>query len=127
MTLELARSLLGLEEMRGPRPNPPHRASRELQGTKQSKPPGHEAHQVQVRRGSVWIPQVPDPHGASSADANHHHAKLPLGLKHKGSGWGLKTAQASSKAQRNKDVWAGPVRVQTSKEANPEHTGSCSS
>ena len=36
MTLELARSLPGLEELRGPRPNPSHRASRELQGTKQS-------------------------------------------------------------------------------------------
>ena len=59
-----------------------------------AKPPGHEANQVQERRGSVWIPQVPDPYGAGSADADHHHPKLPLGLKHTGSRWGLQMVQA---------------------------------
>lgn len=41
---------------------------------------GHEANQVQELGGSVGTPQVPDPHGAGSAHAHHHHAKPPLGL-----------------------------------------------
>lgn len=48
------------------------------------KAPGHEADQVQECRGSMWVPQVPDPHRAGPANANHHHSELPLGLKHKG-------------------------------------------